>query len=391
MLGRALPELEDSLKVREDQVGLDATAAYRLRSVEQLRLLDADDPLLQELRRVDDLDAVLLALLAVDATDGAPDRVRVAKATAERVGLDPSRVRRVVALAEDGDQLLWAAAHRPSGLTESAVLPLVTHLETPDRGRGVYAIAALRNTDAERWERDRLRQLHDLIQAVLGDTGLTGTGARSLVAERRQDALALAGPSPSPGLVKRIEDAPRSFVLPLTPGELQDAAALVEPPPKPEHARVRVDPRPNGTWTVKVAARDRLGLLAMVSGVLADQELDVVRAHVATWLDGAAVEVFEVRGDHPLSDGLLGDRLTDAVGQAAAVRAPPGRPGPLRRPQLAVAHRVRGRGARPTRVCSTSWPRPSPPPTSRSSPRRSASRATTPSTRSSWSPGVARS
>ncbi len=89
VLGRVLPELEDSLKAREDQVGLDATAAYRLRSVEQLRLLDADDPLLTELRRVDDLDAVLLALLAVDATDGAPDRVRVAKATAERVGLRP--------------------------------------------------------------------------------------------------------------------------------------------------------------------------------------------------------------------------------------------------------------------------------------------------------------
>ncbi|MET1041796.1 MAG: cation:proton antiporter, partial [Acidimicrobiales bacterium] len=134
LLARALPEVEQALRDREaDQVSLDASAAYRLSSIERVRTLDVDDPLALELGDLDDVDAVLIALLAIDATDGASSRADVAEATARRIGLDSTRVRRVRALAEDGDGLLWSAAHRPSGLTEVAVLPLATHLGEPDQ------------------------------------------------------------------------------------------------------------------------------------------------------------------------------------------------------------------------------------------------------------------
>jgi [protein-PII] uridylyltransferase len=53
---------------------------------------------------------------------------------------------------------------------------------------------------------------------------------------------------------------------------------------------------PEGDWRIDVVARDRPGLLATVSGVLADHDIDVVDAVVATWPDGAALEAFRARG-----------------------------------------------------------------------------------------------
>ncbi len=48
-------------------------------------------------------------------------------------------------------------------------------------------------------------------------------------------------------------------------------------------------------WKVEVAARDRPGLLAVVSGVLADNGLDILDAVVATWPDGGTLDSFSVR------------------------------------------------------------------------------------------------
>ncbi len=308
VLGSALPEVERAMRSREaDQVFVDASAAFRLRSIERLRTLDADDPLALEAGRLDDVDAMLVALLAIEATDGASDRAEVAEATAERIGFEPSRVRRVRALAEDADVLLWSAAHRPSALTEAAVLPIATHVETPERARATYVITALRQADQERWEIDRLRQLHELVQSVLADTGMTGTDARSLVSRRRREAVAAV--EADADLMARIEAAPRSFVLRVTPEELAACARLVATVPKAGDARVAVLDAGPDSWTVLVGARDRQGLLAMVSGVLAAGAYDVRRAVVATWLDGAAVEAFEVRGATP----PVAETLADAV------------------------------------------------------------------------------
>ncbi len=313
LLGRMLPELEEALVNRDDQVGLDDTTSYRLVSIERLRTLDGDDPLALEVGRLDDVDALLLALLVVDAADGGARRAAVAAATAERLGFDPARVRRVVALAEDGDELLWAAAHRPGALSEGAVLPLAAHLETPERARALYALTALRQGGQERWERDRLAQLHELLQSALTDAGLTATDARSLVARRRQDAVAAAGEAAA----ERIETLPTSFVLRCSVDELAVVAGLVVPAPKGDEVRFAVVPRSSPAATgLAVAARDRPGLLAVVSGVLADGGLDVRRAVVATWADGVAVELFEVAGGAlPPVDGLHS-------GVVAGLRAP---------------------------------------------------------------------
>jgi len=48
-----------------------------------------------------------------------------------------------------------------------------------------------------------------------------------------------------------------------------------------------------------VAARDRVGLLAAFTGVLAARGIDVVQAVLATWDDGAALQAFVVRHAGP--------------------------------------------------------------------------------------------
>ena len=49
-----------------------------------------------------------------------------------------------------------------------------------------------------------------------------------------------------------------------------------------------------GAWHLDVGSRDRRGLLAAYTGVLADRGMDVKQAVLATWIDGGALEAFVV-------------------------------------------------------------------------------------------------
>ena len=78
-------------------------------------------------------------------------------------------------------------------------------------------------------------------------------------------------------------------------------------PPRGD-ASVATIPLEPGRWRIEVAARDRPGLLATVSGVLADFGLDVIDATVATWADGAALDSFLVQWADPAPAGpVTGD------------------------------------------------------------------------------------
>ena len=331
----------------------------RLRSVERSGLLDADDPLALELRK---------PRRPRRRAPGPPRRRRhrrrarpgrVAKATAER-----SASTRPVSAGSSpwprtGTSCCGPQPTVPPALTEPAVLPLVTHLETPDRGRAHATpsprCASGRRTLGARPPPPAPRPDPSRAGAT---PGLTGADARSLVADvgrrpSRSQARAL------PGLMERIEDAPRSFVLPRHPRGARAAQRWSRPPPKAGHARVAGSTLAR-TGVDGAGGRPRPpGLLAMVSGVLAGRSWTSAGA-VATWLDGAAVEVFEVRGGPP----PWPRRWATACGRLRR----PLDPIPCRgdrstsTTQLAVAHRLRGRGARPTRVCSTSWPPRSPRP-----------------------------
>jgi len=91
--------------------------------------------------------------------------------------------------------------------------------------------------------------------------------------------------------------------------------AMLSPLPARNEVRVAVEPVDAEQWRVEVASRDRRGLLAMVSGVLAAHGVDVLDAIVATWEDGAAIEAFLVQRA-PLAPQQLDDDVLGKIGLA---------------------------------------------------------------------------
>lgn len=106
--------------------------------------------------------------------------------------------------------------------------------------------------------------------------------------------------------VARIAAAPAGYLLAHDSSDVARHAALLSPVPGPGEVRVVVTPGPAaGTWHLDVAGRDRPGLLAACTGVLAGGGIDVVQAVLATWDDGGALEAFVVRSEAPPDPSAL--------------------------------------------------------------------------------------
>lgn len=293
VLDRALPELSEGLRARhDDPFALDSLQGHRLRTMEAMRRLDTDDPLAKELRRLEHLDWFLLTAVLIEGLEISQDRLAKVRSATRRLGIGRDGEGAIVALFEDRD-LLWSAAHQPRGMSEQPVLQLASHLDTPERARALYALSALRSEGRERWELARLQQLYDLIQGVLADPDLSRSEARQLIELRRIEAARLVGSDAA--LVQRIKDSPRAYVVRTPPSGIVRHSRLLEPPPRYRDARVSVEEDESDRCRIEVGARDRPGLLAAVTGVLADAGLDVDDAMVATWNDGGALETFHVR------------------------------------------------------------------------------------------------
>jgi UTP:GlnB (protein PII) uridylyltransferase len=131
---------------------------------------------------------------------------------------------------------------------------------------------------------------------VLGDEH------RGPVDRRRAAAVGLV--EDGSGAATRIADAPPGYLLVHGSSDIARHCELLCPLPLPSEVRVEATPgRTRGEWHVDVATRDRRGLLAAFTGVLAAANVDVVQAVLATWDDGAALEAFVVRCDDA-PDGL---------------------------------------------------------------------------------------
>ena len=123
-------------------------------------------------------------------------------------------------------------------------------------------------------------------------------------------ALRLVGPDPA--AAARIAAAPAGYLTVHDPADVARHCTLLSPRPGPGEVRVAVTPgRAPGEWRLDIAGRDRPGLLAACTGVLARFGVDVAQAVVATWDDGAALEAFIVRAAAgPAPDG---ERLRAAL------------------------------------------------------------------------------
>lgn len=310
VLDAALPEVSEGFRLRRgSSLSIDLLEAYRMPSFERLRRLNGGDPLAVEAGRLLHPDVLLLALWLVDTLEAVDDPAGAARAIVARLGLDAADADTLVELVADAP-LLWGAALRAGAFAEDAVVQLASHLATPERARALYVVAMLRGSDRPTWAQARLKQLYEMILAVLGaDAG--GSGTADLLDRRRMETLALVADDDD-AVRERVRRAPRSYLARRGPGVLARQAALLVPPVSSRGARVQVNPSSDGEWWVDVAAHDRPGLLAKVTGVLADEQLDVVEAVVATWPDRMALESFLVRAAEAPSVDELERRIVEA-------------------------------------------------------------------------------
>lgn len=307
VLESMVPSLDAAFaRRRDDARAMDPLARYRLAGLERLRRLDGDDPVAVVAQQLLHPDRLILALLLMDATDGSANTIDQARAFVDDIGLEPEAADEVVALVRE-EELLWAASMRAAAFAPEYVVELAAHLESPERARAIFVATMLHNGDAERWQLGRVKELYALVTDVLArDASLTG-GASEVIAQHRAEAIALAGDDEA---TRRISAAPRSYLLRQPAAAIARQAEILRRPLHGHDVRIRLSDRGDRhdqDWSIDIAAHDRPGLLADVTGVLADHGLSVLEAVVATWPDGVALETFRVRGPQPDLAGLEAD------------------------------------------------------------------------------------
>ncbi len=292
LLERALPELAEAVtRRRADPSLLEPAHVLTFGLIAALRdVVERDPRAAAEHAALEHPEWLLLAALILDAAGDEAAPVELARQLIGRLDLGAAAEEEIALLVGDSG-LLRAAAARVDGLDEEHVLQLATYLDNPERARALY-ILTLALGHLEPWDRVRLDELLRLLLEVLERPSLTGLDARNLVERRRTEAIRLADSNGA--VVERIVHAPRAYLLAQEAADVARQAALIEPVPPRGRARVAVTELGPGEWRVEVVSRDRVGLLARVSGVLAEHGLDVIDAVVATWPDRVALESFRV-------------------------------------------------------------------------------------------------
>jgi len=313
VLERALPELALIVRHRQDDpFELDASHSLRWTLIERLHEMtveEGDPAAAAEHERLVHPDWLLLAALLVDtAGDGPDEPVAAARRLVQRLGLGAGAEEEVALLVGERN-LLRATLRRHDGLAQENVLRIATHLDRPERARALYLLSAALE-GLEPWERERLDDLHTLIQATLARPELTGLQARNLVEARRQAALRLLGGGPA---AAALATAPRGWVVANEPAALAGHASLLaRREGSGDPVVVSCEASDDGVQRLDVCAKDAPGLLARSAAALAGAGLDVAEACAGVWGREAAIQSFLVRAAAPLGADDLRQRLTAA-------------------------------------------------------------------------------
>jgi Kef-type K+ transport system membrane component KefB/glycine cleavage system regulatory protein len=304
VLAAALPEMSEALeRRRHDATQLDPAGNLRWPLVERLVQPDDDTRLATEYKRLDRPERVLLAALALDATDQGADSSAIAMGLCARLGIRPDGDAAVSELVSK-PELLRAAAARPAQLGQNHVLQLASHLGSEESARASYVLGVALGP-MEQWEREALDALLDrLLPLVSGD----------VVEQHRQVARRLCQTRDAQ---ERVDHAPRAYILAVDPTSVARQAQLVDPLPRRGDVRLNIRSVDEATSVVDVAGRDQKGFLAAVTRALATENLDVVDATIATWGDGGVVDSFIVR--HGSSPSV--ERVRAAIEQALRHRS----------------------------------------------------------------------
>ncbi|MGZ4120965.1 MAG: cation:proton antiporter domain-containing protein [Actinomycetota bacterium] len=291
LLSSALPELEESLSRRmRDPFDLDPAGALRWEALEDVKALIDREPWRSAWTLVGRPQIVLLAALVSSAfsTDGEQAATRLAR----HIGLEADDQALLEFLVRERN-LLPAASARHSFGNEDSVLELAAHVGTLPRAAALYVLASAVVTIPE--HREALNELYALVRSALEHPELTGSAATDLLETRRRDIrIALSGFPPD--LVERhVREAPRRYLLAMSPASVARHLKLMEPRPHANEVRIAAYPqRARGRWTIDVLMLDRPGALAVLTGAFSLHKVSVVDAFCSTWDNGLLIDVFTV-------------------------------------------------------------------------------------------------
>lgn len=283
VLERALPEVAAAMDRRRADLGdLDPTAALRFPVVERL------DALAHQIGLAD--EELVIAALTADVCGDADDVDACALSLASRL-VPADEASRVAALVADA-RLMRSGLRDPHTLERHEILQLATHLATVDHARQAHELA-LAIGGLDRWQREAMDERFSLVSEALTHPEVTSSEADNLAALRRIAAEHLVEDA---AVIERVRYASNAYLLAHEPDELARQARLVEPLPRAGAVRVAIVPEPEPDhWKVDVACRDTDGLLARLTEVLTESGLNIIRATIATWPDGAVLDSFVVR------------------------------------------------------------------------------------------------
>lgn len=305
VLERALPELADGIAARRaDPYLYDPTGELQWELVDSVHefLEAAPDAVTRHIRHPEWL---VLAALVMDLTSGEVDvACEIAERIANRLGLAREAHAEIELLVGDHG-LMLAASRRVDAFTEASIEQLAIRLRHRECAASLYALT-LSYFELEGVDRQRVAQLWMLLDRMLA-TYESGTPALGDILQHRRDqTLAIVGDDLL--AQRRINTGPMAWLLSAAPETLARQAREIHPVAPPHDLSVFVAP---DEPRLDVVCRDRVGLLAAVTGALESLGADIQSAVAATWPDGMALSSFRLQGDAILEDAA---RVRDRVG-----------------------------------------------------------------------------
>ena len=294
VMERALPEIAHALHARRgDATELDPTHLAQTPVVESLRnsthRIALSDP------------SLILAAFITDFSDAGDPAPLL-----DRLALSPSVRDQTRSLLSASALLRATSSIEPYEPNTRILSQLAAFLETPLMVEQCRMLTEA-SGDLQDWQFSVLMEITTSVQRLLAHPELIEGAENSLVEVRRRDAIALTS---DPLVIERLRHAAAVYLLAHEPDVLVRHATLVEPAPRPRNVRVAVYPTavPN-EWEIDIATRDMRGLLARVCAVLAEQNMEIRNANLATWPDGAVLDSFIVRSEQRPEAPALSDQL----------------------------------------------------------------------------------
>ena len=291
---RALPEVSDAMAARSsDSTELDPTHSLQFPTVEAICAATSTNA---------PTDELVLAAFAKDISDSGAD----GSGAIARLGLDLATSKSVLTILDGAQLLRNIVQSEPLQITPRLLAQIANHLKNPLLVEQCRQLVTARKDLSDTQNLALVGIVAD-VQEVLAHPDLIDSESNTLVESRLHAALALTSDE---AIRERITHAPASYALTHTPKQLLDHALLVEPMPRSGDARIVVLPaQSNDQWLVNIACRDRSALLARLSGALSSLDLNVLNAEIATWADGAVLDIFTVQSSVEPRIGAVSDAV----------------------------------------------------------------------------------